>query len=97
MEVFGEKNPDVLALKQQVIEIERRLGTPAERKNDLDRAQTLAHRLANLMFMALLVEGLVESGNVAGDCSLATVSPELAARWPPSASCDRSCYETGAD
>lgn len=41
-------------LKQELMEIQFRLGTPSEREGDLDRAEMAAHRLASLLCATLL-------------------------------------------
>jgi hypothetical protein len=50
----GGRHPDAPTLEREVIEIQGRLGTPAERRNDLARARAVAHKLANLTCVALL-------------------------------------------
>jgi hypothetical protein len=75
MRAIGEKRPDVSALEEEVNEIQHRLGTPAERPNDLEQAKTLAHRLANLVCAALLQQDLNSDRNPANHCSQAPFSP----------------------
>jgi hypothetical protein len=64
-------------LERELLEIQSRLGTPTERPNDLERARTVAHDIANMMFVALLSDGVAAGQNRAGDCSRAPFSPAL--------------------
>ena len=74
--IDGE-NSAALDLERELLEIERRLGTPAERPNDLERARAVAHKLANLICVALLLQGIASSQSQADDCSRARFSPAL--------------------
>jgi hypothetical protein len=42
-------------IEREISEIQRRLGTPAERPDDMDRAKAAAHQLANMLCTALLL------------------------------------------
>ncbi len=42
-------------IEHEIAELQRRLGTPQERPDDLERANKAAHQLANMMCMALLI------------------------------------------
>ena len=54
LEIVRRADSDTLILERELSEIQRRLGTSAERREDLDRATTIGHQLANLMWQALL-------------------------------------------
>ena len=56
LESVRRADSDAHALEQELREIQRRLGTPAEGLGDLDRATTIGHQLANLMWQALLMQ-----------------------------------------
>ena len=45
-------------LEQELKEIQRRLGTPDERPDDMERAAVIGHELTNMMCLAVLVQGL---------------------------------------
>jgi hypothetical protein len=42
-------------IEREISEIQRRLGTPDERPDDMDRAKEAAHQLANMLCTALLL------------------------------------------
>jgi hypothetical protein len=60
-EIVRRANSDSAMLEHELKEIERRLGTTAERPGDLDRAATIGHLLTNQMCLAVLMQG-IESG-----------------------------------
>jgi hypothetical protein len=74
---IDEENPEILGLEWELLEIQSRLGTPTERPNDLERAREVAHKLANLMCVALLLQGVAAGQNRADDCSMAPFYPAL--------------------
>lgn len=43
-------------LQDEIADIQRRLGTPQEQPEDLERANRAAHQLANMMCTALLLK-----------------------------------------
>ena len=47
-------------LEEELREIQRRLGTTAERPGDVDRASIIGHQLTNLMCLVVLMQGLSE-------------------------------------
>jgi hypothetical protein len=57
-EIVRRANSDSTMLERELKEIERRLGTPAERPGDLDRATAVGHQLTNQMCLAVLMQGL---------------------------------------
>jgi hypothetical protein len=75
METLSVQRPDMVALEEEVQEIQHRLGTPAENPNDLERAKMLAHKLANLMCAAILKRDLASENDSAVHCSRAPFSP----------------------
>jgi hypothetical protein len=61
-EIVRRANADAPVLEQELKEIQHRLGTPAERPNDLDRASSVGHQLTNLMCLAVLMKGIPDAG-----------------------------------
>jgi len=55
MDMVRRVRSDAPALEQEIAEIQVRLGTPDERPGDLDRANAVAHRLTNIMCIAMLM------------------------------------------
>ena len=51
-------DPEAPRLEEEVRHIQSRLGTPEELPGDLDRAKVVAHRLSDLMCLAVLAQGL---------------------------------------
>ncbi len=49
---------DAPVLEQELKEIQRRLGTPAERPEDMARVVVIGHQLTNMMCLAVLAQGL---------------------------------------
>jgi hypothetical protein len=58
LETVRRANCDASVLERELKDIQRRLGTPAERPGDLDRANAVGHQLTNLMCLTVLMEGL---------------------------------------
>ena len=58
MEAVGRQFADAPMLEREIAEIQRRLGTPDERLGDLERANSVAHQLANMMATALLMRSM---------------------------------------
>lgn len=52
---FDQLASDVPSLENGIAEIQARLGTPAERPDDLDRAAVVAHSIRNLLCIAWLL------------------------------------------
>jgi hypothetical protein len=48
--------PDAAGVEAEIREVQGRLGTTQERRDDFERAQKAAHRLNNMLCAALLVE-----------------------------------------
>jgi hypothetical protein len=42
-------------IEREIVEIQRRLGTPNERPDDMDRAKIVTHQLANMLCTTLLL------------------------------------------
>ena len=57
MEAVGRQFSHAPIIEREIIEIQRRLGTPEERLGDMERAKNAAHQLANMMCTALLLRG----------------------------------------
>jgi hypothetical protein len=55
MEVVGKQFSSAPSIEREITEIQRRLGTPEERSDDLERAKVNAHKLANMMCSVLLL------------------------------------------
>jgi len=55
MEAVSRRFADAPALERQIFEIQQRLGTAAERPDDLERAMVNAHNLANMLCSVLLL------------------------------------------
>ena len=49
-------------IEREIVEIQRRLGTPDERSGDMERAKKAAHQLANMMCTALLLRDMGNDG-----------------------------------
>lgn len=60
-EMVRRANVNAPMLEQELKEIQRRLGTPAERPGDLDRASAIGHQLTNLMCLTVLMQGMTEA------------------------------------
>lgn len=54
MEAVSRQFSHAPLIEREITEIERRLGTPRERSDDMERANRAAHQLANMMCTALL-------------------------------------------
>jgi len=55
MEAVNRQFSHAPIIEREIAEIQRRLGTPCERPDDMDRAKTAAHQLANMLCTALLL------------------------------------------
>jgi len=61
-EVVRRIYSDAPLLEQELKEIQRRLGTPDERPEDMLRAPVIGHELTNMMCLAVLVQGMNKGG-----------------------------------
>lgn len=59
-EMVRRAHIDAPILEDELREIQRRLGTTAERPGDVDRASIIGHQLTNLMCLVVLMQGLSE-------------------------------------
>jgi hypothetical protein len=59
-EIVDRAHHDAPVLERELSEIQRRLGTPAERPGDVDRASIIGHQLTNLTCLAVLMQGLTD-------------------------------------
>jgi hypothetical protein len=57
MEAVSRQFSQAPLIELELAEIQRRLGTPQERPDDLERAKSAAHQLANMVCAALLLRG----------------------------------------
>jgi hypothetical protein len=57
-EIVDRAHADAPVLERELSEIQGRLGTPAERPGDVDRASVIGHQLTNLTCLTVLMEGL---------------------------------------
>lgn len=57
-EIVDRAHIDAPVLEQELSDIQKRLGTPAERPGDIDRVSAIGHQLTNLACLAVLLEGL---------------------------------------
>lgn len=55
MDAVGRQFSDAPLIEREIIEIQRRLGSPEERPDDFERAKVIAHKLANMMCSVLLL------------------------------------------
>lgn len=55
MEAVSRQYSQAPMIEQEIVDLQRRLGTPQERPDDLDRAKRAAHQLANMICTALLI------------------------------------------
>ena len=59
-EIVERAHADAPVLEKELNDIQRRLGTSAERPGDVDRASAIGHQLTNLTCLAVLMQGLSE-------------------------------------
>jgi hypothetical protein len=57
-DIVQRAHADAPVLERELSEIQRRLGTAAERPGDVERASAVGHQLTNLTCLAVLMEGL---------------------------------------
>jgi hypothetical protein len=62
MESVSRQFSQARVLEGEIAEIQRRLGTPEERLDDMERANKAAHRLANMVCTALLLRDAAGKG-----------------------------------
>jgi hypothetical protein len=55
MEAVSRQFSQAPLIEREITEIQRRLGTPDERPDDMERAKASAHKLANMMCSVLLL------------------------------------------
>jgi predicted XRE-type DNA-binding protein len=55
MEAVNRQFSHAPMIQREIAEIQRRLGTPSERPDDMERAKVAAHQLANMLCTALLI------------------------------------------
>jgi hypothetical protein len=61
-EIVRRLHSDAPVLERELKEIQARLGLPAERSTDIERAASLGHRLTNLICLAVGTKGLATGG-----------------------------------
>ncbi len=59
-EIVDKAHADAPVLEKELYDIQRRLGTAAEKPGDVDRASAIGHQLTNLTCLAVLMQGLSE-------------------------------------
>jgi hypothetical protein len=66
MSIVRKLDPEAPHLEDEVRAIQARLGTPDERPGDMDRAKVVAHRLSDLMCLAVLSQDLKDGQGPGG-------------------------------
>jgi hypothetical protein len=57
-EVVRRIYTDAPALEEELKRIQKRLGTPGEQAGDMPRVITIGHELTNMMWLAILMQGM---------------------------------------